>query len=641
MLLGALLFVVLSACNGGPPEYTITFDTMTEATIDPITAPAGEAIYKPDDPVREGYRFNGWQRDEDMFLFSVMPDEDIVLTADWSKYYTIFFDSDGGSMIDPIIIAEGDPIALDTEPTKDHFKFTGWNYNGNPFDLETMPSGDMMLTATWTPASTITFDAMVFDRYLGEYVEVDVPPIVEVAGEPISAPEIPEYLEYKFLSWQRNGIDYEFTTMPDNDITLTANWLQLSNLPALFIDLYEEDNTVVPLSTVTREIYETSTISLENTDEEFQIHNASALFKGRGEGSWWDSGDKRGYRLKFDEEQSILGSVPNRHWVLLAGANFDDVTMFRNKLAFNMTNEIFSNIDYATYNQWVDVYINGEYRGVYLLTEHVRVDEGRIDIESEYGELDTGYLIEYDAYAEGVPGIDFFRVDGVRYPFSMHYPEPDEFVENGFTSEQYRAQVTYIQGLVQNMVTAVMDKDFEAFGEYADIDSFIDMYILHEFFKNIDTGYSSFFIYREPGGKLTAGPPWDFDATLGSSPTRGNGSPLGIYVGLSVQAFSSRTASELLITLYDTPEFKTAVVARWTTLSPIIQAYIDDTLTEEMMETYRFAMGRNYVKWPSPQGYGPPTTQTEAEADWIMHIGRLRDWMTDRREWLDEEWAME
>ena len=634
-----IVSIMLLASCGNPKEYTITFNTGTDITIYPIVETEGQAIFEPNPPDRDGYRFDGWYLDGELFHFTVMPAMDIELTAHWSEFFTITFDTDGGNTIPSVSVVEGDSITLPKEPERDHYKFTGWNYGGESFDDVTMPSSDITLVATWTPASTIYFNVSVYDRHLDETVDIQIESIVEVAGQPVSPPDDPRYAEYKFLSWQLDGQDYMFTTMPSEDITLTASWLKLSNLPAMFIDLYNQDNSEVPLENVNREYYVSSKISLENTTDEFTIENSDALFKGRGNGSWVDAGDKRGYRIKFDDDQSILGSPSSRHWVLLANANFDDVTMFRNRLAYGMSNEVFTNIEYATSTNFVDLYVNGEYRGVYLVAEHLRVDEDRVDIDSEFGVLDTGYLIEYDNYASGTEGVDYFRVNGLPYPFSMHSPKPDDYIEEGITLEQYKAQVSYIQALVSTMVTAVMDKDFETFSAFADVDSFVDMYILHELFKNIDTGYSSFYIYRNPGGKLIAGPPWDFDATLGCSPTRGNGSPAGIYVGLAVQAFSARTANQLLITLYATPEFKDAVVSRWNVISPDIQSYVDRTLSDEMIETYRYAMGRNFVRWPTPMGFGTPVDQETAEENWENNIIIARQWLTDRIEWLNGEWS--
>ncbi len=637
-LIVIVFVLVLVSCSRNK-TYTLSFETFTDQSIAPVVAVEGEALFQPNDPVREGYRFDGWYLGDEAFTFGVMPKDDIKLEARWSKYYEITFDSAGGTNVSSLEVAEGDEVVISETSKRDHYKLTGWSYMGQPLETLVMPSQDMTLTAIWTPAITITFEATVYDRHLDEFVTVDVEQMVEVVGATIQLPEALEYPEYEFLYWALEGTEYSSSTMPDADITLTATWLELSNLPALFIELYQNEGNTIPLQNVTRETYVTSTISMVNTDEEDQIDTASALFKGRGNGSWVDSGDKKGYRIKFDQKQSILGAPESRHWVILANANFDDVTMFRNKLAFNMTEAVFDKIGYVTSAEWVDVYVNGLYQGVYLICEHLRVDDDRVDINSEFGVLDTGYLIEYDAYARGTQGVDYFRVPGLRYPFSMKSPSPDDYLEEGLTIEQYRAQVSYIQALTTEMVEAALGKDFEAFEEVADVDSFVDMYILHELFKNIDTGYSSFFLYRHPGGKLFAGPPWDFDATLGSTPTRGNGSPNGIYVALSVQAFSSRTANEMIISLYATPGFKSVVVQRWKNISPNIQGFVDETLTDEMIETYRFAMGRNFVRWPSPQGYGSPVTQETAENNWASNIIILRDWLTNRIGWLDSEWV--
>ncbi len=636
ILLGVLLFA-LSSCSE-QKEFTITFDTLTNQHIESITTNEGQAIFEPDVPNREGYRFDGWFYQDEPFVFSIMPNKDLKLTAKWSQYFEIIFDVDGGSEMSPIMIAEGDDIILSEEPEKNHYKFFGWSYMDETFDLVKMPSENLNLKAVWVPASTITFQAVVYDRYIGDFVELSVKSIVEVPGTEITAPEIPEYPEYKFLKWQLDGLDYDFSTMPNEDLLLTAEWIELSNLPALFIDLYNQFGSSIPIEYVNRETYVNSSISLVNTDEIYELNQVEALFKGRGNGSWVDSGDKKGYRIKFDDQQSVLGNPSSKHWVILAGANFDDVTMLRNKLAFDMTNEIFTNIEYATSTAWVDVYFNNEYHGVYLICEHVRVDDDRINIDSEFGVLDTGYLVEYDAYASGVNGVDFFRVDGLKYPFTVKSPSPEDYLEESLTTTEYREQVSYIQTMVSQMVSAALNKDLEAFSEVADVNSFVDMYILHELFKNIDTGYSSFFIYRNPGGKLYAGPPWDFDATLGSTPTRGNGSPNGIYVGLAVQAFSPRTANELFISLYATPEFKDIIVSRWKEISSHIVNYINQTLTDEMIENYRFALGRNYVRWPSPQGYGSPISQENAEDNWVINVGKAKKWLLDRVIWLDGEW---
>jgi uncharacterized repeat protein (TIGR02543 family) len=635
-----LVVIFLTGCTQNR-KVKIIFHTNTPEVIEPIEASPGEMIVAPTNPSREGYRFDGWMLHDQIYSFQVMPNETIELIAKWTPYYNIYFNSVGGTAVSSIKVAQGDSIVLPEEPKLERSRFLGWIHQDIQFVLTKMPGNDLNLVASWAPLARIYFDAQVHDRHLNETIHLDIAYIEEIIGSMILSTPKPEYPEYHFVSWQLNGLDYEFDLMHGEDITLTAKWIQLSNLPALFIDLFDETDNPIPIEAINREEYVTSIISLVNTSAEYRLNNLAALFRGRGNGSWIDAGDKKGYRIKFDKQQSLFGATKSKHWVILANANFDDVTMYRNKLAYNMASEIFTNIEYVTIAEWVDVYINQVYHGTYLLCEQVRVEDDRVDIESEYGILDTGYLVEYDAYAKGVNGVDYFRVTGLKYPFTMKSPSPDDFLAEGYTIDEYKAQVQYIQGLVSEMVSAILSKDFNRFIEYADANSFVDMYLLHELFKNIDTGYSSFYLYRAAGGKLFAGPPWDFDATCGSSPNRGNGSPNGIYVALSVQAFSSRTANEMLINLYATPEFKALIKTRWNQIVPAIEMFIQRTLTQEMIETNQYAMGRNFVKWPTPFGFGPVLSQEVSEANWGANILVLRKWMLDRVIWLTNEWNKE
>ena len=470
---------------------------------------------------------------------------------------------------------------------------------------------------------TITFDTGTPD--------FTVEPITKAAGTEISAPKV-RRPGYHLKSWKLDGEIYTFTVMPDEDITLVAEWVELSNLPAMFIDLYRQNGSMMPLHSVTRQAYVDSTITLTNTDEEFELNAVKAEFKGRGNGSW--EAAKKGYKIKFDKKQSVFGQEKNKHWVIIACANFDDITMSRNYLAYNMAREVFDEIEYTTPAYWIDIYVNGEYRGVYVLCEHVRVDKGRVDIDSEYGVNDTGYLIEYDAYYSGKEGVDFFRVPGLKYAFTIHSPDPEDREKDtgGKVSlEQFKAQVDYIKEYVTRVYQAALGKDYKTFSALADAPSFVDMYILHELFKNVDTGYSSFYLYKKAGGKLYAGPAWDFDATTSGATDRGDRSPQGIYVADTVRLYSDYTASELYLSLYQTSGFQKDLRARWKVLSPKIRTFLDGRLNETVYEENKIAMGNNFVRWNNK------TLQT-ATRDWLRDVRALKQWLVDRVTWLDGEW---
>lgn len=620
------LLAVFCACKETTvkqPSPTITYETGTDGvSIPPFSAEAGSKIYPPTDPSREGYRFDGWELNGEIFPFETMPDTDITLTAVWSKLYIVSFETGvQATQIPSAEYAEGEQIALPENPTRAHYKFGGWTLDGEPFSFGVMPSRDIRLCAEWTEASTIVFDTGTDDFTL--------PPLTETAGAKISAPSVSRpgyYLRY----WKLNGEVYNFSVMPDEDITLVAEWVELTNLPAMFIDLSDGSGNAFPLSSVTREEYVSSTISLVNSDSKFILNSVASNFKGRGNGSWTESGDKKGYKIKFDKKQSLFSRASNKHWVIIACTNFDDITMSRNYLAYNMADEVFTGIEYSTQARWIDVYVNGEYRGVYLLCEHVRVGVGRVDIESDYGVQDTGYLVEYDAYASGEEGVDYFLVEGLKYPFTVHSPDPEEYLEEGGISKAaYQKQVAYIKDYVTRVYKAALNGDFTTFSQLADVNSFVDMYILHELFKNADTGYSSFYLYKKPNGKLYAGPPWDFDAT--TTATRGDTSPQGIYVAGSVSSASSHTASELYIALYKTEGFKGALTARWKELSPAIRQFLDERLNDGVYEENKEAMGKNFALWKGK-------SQSAAETDWVNDVKALKQWLLERIAWLDNEW---
>lgn len=399
-----------------------------------------------------------------------------------------------------------------------------------------------------------------------------------------------------------------------------------TSLPTMFINLYDENDETVDLKNVTKENYIRSTIAITNTDEKYCISDVEAEFKGRGNGSWGE--DKKGYKIKFKKKTSLFGRTKNKHWVLNACANGQDKTMYQNYLAYNLASTVLDGIEYTTNAVWVDVYVNNLYHGVYVLCEHVRVDTGRVDIDSEYGVLDTGYLIEYDAYATGVEGVDYFRIDGVKYPFTVHSPDPEEY-EKGTTLEQYKEQVAYIKNYVQNVYTSALQKDFETFSSLADINSFVDMYLLHELFKNTDTGFSSFYLYKKAGGKLYAGPAWDFD--LSAVKVRGDNSPEGLYVADKVLEKSDFTASELYISLYKTDGFKDLVVNRWKQISQSVKEFFDSNMNKEVYDKNLLAMSRNLSLWYK-------LDMDKASKEWLKEVGILKNWFDKRIEFLNREW---
>lgn len=654
--LGLLLAGCKSTTGGDSELVTITFNTGVEdLVIEDIEGIPGRNVKKPTDPVREGYTFGGWfDKDGNAVSLNVFPSESLTVYANWrgTTLRSIQFITNSSEYVSSIQLYAGEEIP--ELPSLQYFEvgqnvhvFQEWQYNSVPFELETMPDHDLVLYAYFSSGEHVIF----FDTES----DVTIDPIQITIGEEVDAPEISLEKEGAiFMGWQYNGSTYVFNEMPNERITVTPHWFYLNNssynqetsLPKLFINL--EENT--PLTDVTREEYVESSITLYNGDED-DIFGVGAKFKGRGNGSWIDSGPKRGYRIKFNDKLKPMDEKKSKHWVLLAGANFYDPTLLKTKLAFDMADELFTDLEYVSSAHHVELYVNGEYRGIYILAEHIRVQNNRVEIESDFGVLDTGYLIEYDTYANQTElGIDYFMVDGFQYGFTIKSPDSDDYLEEGVSEAVWRDQVEFIEDYTTETLQAALNapsnpSQYDIFKENADVNSFVDMYILHELFKNTDTGWSSFYMYKKPGGKLYAGAPWDFDAVAGTN--RGNQTPYGIYVGGSVAYESESTASELYLSLVQVPEFQSLVEARYLELYDDIILFINNEINDQFLTENQVAFGQNFYFWSVNRNiegmlgtqYSTYSSLTSAESGWVSESGSLKNWLLARANWLKSEWS--
>ncbi len=186
-------------------RYTITFDTAGGTALAPITKEYGETITAPENPTKTGYTFAGWSNE----IPSTMPAENITITANWTvNQYTITFDTNGGSTVDSITQDYGTAVTAPENPTKTGYTFAGWN-NEIP---STMPAENITITANWTVNQyTITFDTNGGS---------EIPAITQDYGTAVTAPENPTKEGYTFTGWDK-AIP---TTMPAEDMTITAHW---------------------------------------------------------------------------------------------------------------------------------------------------------------------------------------------------------------------------------------------------------------------------------------------------------------------------------------------------------------------------------------------------------------------------------
>lgn len=204
---------------------------------------------------------------------------------------------------------------------------------------------------------------------------------------------------------------------------------------------------------------------------------------------------------------SLLGMPKENDWVL-NGLAFDPALM-RDYLAYELYRKTGN---YSPRGQYCEVMINGEYRGLYILLEKIKVDDNRVNITristtDNAGELVTGgYITKSDKTTGGDP-VAWYTGNAA---FIHHYPKPEEV-----TSQQN----AYIRKVFTDLNTAATNKNnsiTNGIPSFIDIPSFVDFMLMNELFSNPDGYQFSTYFHKERNGKLRAGPIWDFNLTLGN-----------------------------------------------------------------------------------------------------------------------------
>ena len=250
------------------------------------------------------------------------------------------------------------------------------------------------------------------------------------------------------------------------------------------------------------------------------------LLRARGNSTFFKS--KKPYTIKFDKAAQIGSLSPAKKFHLLANA-FDGSRML-NKLVLDMMNN--AGMEYTPAAEWTDLYINGEYRGNYMICESIDISQYKINTaelqkinekveqvseEKHYEEgnekgylydnkvedISGGYIVEKDLdeyYAESPCG--FITDDDVT--FTISYP-----------NNASREEVQYIRSVVQNVENMIDTGDSELF-DYIDVSSFTKRYLIEELIYNADATITSYNYYKKKGDPLLyAGPGWDYDGSFG------------------------------------------------------------------------------------------------------------------------------
>lgn len=270
-----------------------------------------------------------------------------------------------------------------------------------------------------------------------------------------------------------------------------------TNLPLISVHI---ENNAEPQDKVTDLVCSVTLIPADATDT-LKIKPATIRLRGNASMSF----PKKPYRIKFENKHHVFNSPASaKKWTLIN--SYGDKTLMRNILAFELSKRL--EMEYTPFNKAVDLIVNGEYKGCYLLCDQIEVDKDRVNIEKMdstciSGDLLTGgYLVEVDAYANSEPNY-FYSNRG--NPVNIKYPDSDEVLPQ---------QTDYIKNQFNMMESSLFSSGFSTatgYRQLLDLDSFLKNFLVGEVSGNTDTYWSTNMYKHRGDAHFYVGPVWDFD----------------------------------------------------------------------------------------------------------------------------------
>ncbi|MBN2073521.1 MAG: CotH kinase family protein, partial [Actinobacteria bacterium] len=328
-----------------------------------------------------------------------------------------------------------------------------------------------------------------------------------------------------------------------------------------------------------------------------------------------------------DMNVSLLGMPKEADWIL--GAPYTDKTFMRNMLAFELSNQMGY---YAPRTRFVELFLNdredlimeGGYEGIYMLTERIKRDDDRVNIQTldaDDTDISGGYILEISSIDRVKENESSFTTERGT-TFTNIYPD-----KKRITAEQKE----WISGYINELEKLIYSDDFldekEGYAQYLDTGSLINYMIINELFKNRSLFWESTYLYKDRGGKLMVGPVWDFDLSAGKK-------------GLTPEANNTlgwRYEDKLWIEqIFQDKKFVGEFIKKWNYFrqGPISDENIENII-DSNVEFLEDARIRNYKKWDI-LGKGvwpscPPIPETYEE-----EIDTIKSWFFERTEWIDE-----
>ena len=316
------------------------------------------------------------------------------------------------------------------------------------------------------------------------------------------------YLNQEFLregmSCEEYGLNvwYELSVgSADSEATRKLMFVQSANVATMYIHTRSGEMDYIYRKKGNEE---SGTMVLYNADGNVEFNGNMNSLKGRGN-STWTQFEKKPFALKLENAADLLGMGEAEKWILLANA--DDPSNMRNKIVYEYAEAV--GMKYSPDSRWIDLYLNGEYAGLYLLCERIEIHEERVAINAPDKSGSGSYIVSMEMAERMEEAGTSFVVTQMGQPLRIN--EPSKVNEEQANNIRTQWQSVENAILAEDGVDPVSGKYYT---EMIDLDSWVDKYLVEEIFASVDACYLSQYFYGEGTGAedvIYAGPVWDFD----------------------------------------------------------------------------------------------------------------------------------
>lgn len=404
------------------------------------------------------------------------------------------------------------------------------------------------------------------------------------------------------MSCEQFQLNVEYELAEEGEVLGTLTFLRSTGVAAMYVDVASGNMDHIH---GVKGNQESGKLRLYSPEGQLSHDGVVTAINGRGNSTWKE--EKKSYSLELASEGNLLNMGSAKKWVLLS--NIYDLSNLRNKIVYDFAKDL--GLAYSPDCDWVDLYLNGEYYGLYLLCERNEVHPQRVDLPQQ-----NSFLVSRDAQ---------WRFEEQGRPF--------------LTTESQAALRIYHAGMDANAMqtfwqsaeNAILREDGvdpitgKRWDQLIDTESWVKKYLIDEVFGNKDgTALSQFYYYdgSDGTGKIHAGPVWDYDLTMSvdkEDPAASASMFFANIPGIHGSAWPDA--------LYRKTEFYDSIVAVYETrFLPLLNTYLETNIPA-FADRIRDASAMNAVRW----GFVFDDWRTEEIQEFLTHrMAFLEDiWLED------------